>query len=214
MIYLFREPGEGEQVIIGCDPAEGGDNSAWVALSKKHDDVVMASQSKEESSQLGYSLNHIGKWLHKKTGIYPCIAVERNVGQATLAILKELNYPEIYRMPEGVVKTEGQEPGERYGWVTTISSRPKLLDDLALAIRQKSIKIPDERIVSELFTFIRNKRTGKPEADRGSHDDMVFALGIALQALETAPPPVEPWDQAAWDAKEAEERKRMGDPFY
>jgi len=202
MIYLFRKPEQGELIVIGADPSEGGDYSAWVALSKKYIDVVMASQSKEESSQLGHSLNHISKWFKKETDFYPCIAVERNVGMATIAILKELNTPNLFRMPDSFVNEEKVEEGEKYGWVTTVTSRPKLLDDLSLALRQKSIKIPDERITSELFTFVRNKRTGKPEADTGSHDDLVFALGIALQVLQIGWEDEDTWQKKAEQAVE------------
>lgn len=199
MIYLFRKPEQGEQIVIGVDPAEGGDYSTWVALSKKYNDVIMASQSKEESSQLGHCLNHVSKWFQRQTDSYPCLAVERNLGMATIAILKELNTPNLFRMPESFVKEETEE-GEKYGWVTTVTSRPKLLDDLALALRQKSIKIPDERIVSELFTFVRNKKTGKPEADTGNHDDLVFALGIALQVLQIGWEDDDTWSKKAEQA--------------
>src|SRR3990172_5234945 len=100
MIYLYREPQEGEFIVIGADPAEGGDNSTFVALSKNRSDIVMIGQSKEESSQLGHTLNHVGRWIEKRTGHFPSIAPERNAGASTLYVLKTLNYPNIFRMPD------------------------------------------------------------------------------------------------------------------
>jgi len=189
MICLFRQPEEGEQIVIGADPAEGNDYSAFVALSKKNADVVMAGQSKEESSQLGHALDHVGKWFFKKTNIYPTIAPERNVGAATIYVLKSLNYPEIFRPPDSFIKTD-EDQTEVYGWHTNIATRPKMLDDLALAIRQKVIKIPDERIINELLTFIRNEKTGKPEAEHGCYDDLVMSLAIAWQMYQIVDRPL------------------------
>jgi phage terminase large subunit len=188
MIYLYREPEQGEFCVIGADPAEGGDNSTFVVMSKFKSDVIMVGIGKEESSLLGHKLNHVGKWINKKTELYPCIGVERNTGAATIYVLKELNYPNLYKMPQSFVSTE-EEQQEKYGWVTSISTRPKMLDDLALAIRQKAIKIPSKHIIDELFTFIRNERTGKAQADVGAHDDLVMALAITFQLYQTVPTP-------------------------
>lgn len=187
MIWHYRQPEQGETIVIGADPAEGHDYSAFVALSKKYADVVMCGKSKEESSQLGYSLNHIGLYLKKHTNVYPTIAVERNVGSATLFVLKQLNYPQLYRMPSSFTKQQQQQT-DQYGWITSVSTRPKMLDDLALAIRQKAIKIPAKPIVDELFTFIREEKTGKPQAEVGCNDDLVMSLAIAWQMYQTVEP--------------------------
>lgn len=188
MIYLYRQPEQDEFLVIGADPAEGGDPSAFVVLSKVTSDVVMVGRSKEESSQMGHTLNHVGKWLEKKTALWPCIAVEKNVGAATLYVLKEHNYPNLFRMPDSFTKTDQGET-DQYGWITSTATRPKMLDDLALAIRQKALKIPSKEIVDELFSFIRHAKTGKPQADISSTDDLVMALAIANQLREIQPYP-------------------------
>lgn len=186
MIYQFRQPKENEQFVIAADPAEGGDNSTFVVLSKFSADVVMIGKSKEESSQLGHTLNHVGKWFYSKTRVYPTIAVEKNVGAATIYVLKTLNYPELFKMPDSFTKTD-METTEQYGWSTNTASRPKMLDDLALAIRQHAISIPSKQIIDELYSFIRDARTGKPQADRGSHDDLVISLAIVWQMYQVVP---------------------------
>lgn len=190
MITLFREPEPNEHIVIAGDPAEGGDNSTFVAVSKQYADVIMVGKSKEESSQLGHTLNHIGLWFHKRTNVFPTIAVEKNMGAATLYVLKSLNYPRLYKMPNSFTKSDvpdsGQPHEEQYGWSTNVATRPKMLDDLALAIRQRVIKIPSKQVIDELYTFIRNEKTGKPEGDVGSNDDLVIALAISWQLYQTA----------------------------
>jgi hypothetical protein len=187
MISLFRPLESGEQIVIGADPAEGGDNSVFVAISKVYTDVVMVGVSKEESSQLGYTLNHVGKFIQTQTNLFPIIAVERNTGNSTLFVLKQNNYPALYKMPKTFTGVHDEDQ-EQYGWVTNMATRPKMLDDLALAIRQEAIKIPSKEIVDELFTFIRHIKTGKPQADVGCHDDLVIALAIAWQVYQTQTP--------------------------
>jgi len=203
MIYTYREPEQGEQIVIAADPAEGNDYSAWVALSKRTADVIMIGKSKEESSQLGHTINHVGKWINARTNIFPSIGVERNVGSATIYVLKTLNYPNIFKMPDSFTKRTDQEQHEKYGWHTNTATRPKMLDDLALAIRQKAIKIPSKILIDELYTFVRNEKTGKPEAEVGCHDDLVISLAIAWQmyslvgvdySLQTKIQPPNPFD--------------------
>ena len=183
MIKIYRKPEPGERFVIGADPAEGGDYSSFVVVSRKYSEVVISSKSKEESSQLGYTLNGVANWLKNNTGHFPLVAVERNTGTATIFVLKELNYPNIYKAPKSFLKNY-EERDEKYGWSTNQATRPKMLDDLALTIRQKAINIPCADIVNEMFTFIRNEKTGKPEAERGSNDDLVMALAIAWQVRQ------------------------------
>ena len=39
--------------------------------------------------------------------------------------------------------------------------------------------------MTEMNTFVYNER-GKPEADKGKHDDLVFAAGLALIGIDQA----------------------------
>jgi hypothetical protein len=190
MIHLFRQPEPKEYCVIGADPAEGGDNSSFVVLSKVYADVLMIGKSKEESSQLGYSLNKVGEYLKSKTDRFPCIAVERNIGAATIYVLKELNYPNLFKMPKTFVQ-EQEDKSENFGWHTNQATRPKMLDDLGLAIRQKLLKIPSKDLVDEINTFIRNEKTGKPEAEVGCKDDLVISLAIAWQVYQIEQTPDE-----------------------
>lgn len=186
MIYLYRQPLTDEQFVIAGDPAEGGDNSTFIVLSKFKADVVMVGQSKEESSQLGHTLNRVGSWFKNKTNLYPSIGIEKNTGSATIYVLKTLNYPNLFRMPNSFTK-DGDESSDQFGWSTNIATRPKMLDDLAMAIRQKAINIPSKPVVDELYSFVRDIKTGKPQADRGSNDDLVMALAIAWQMFQIVP---------------------------
>ena len=41
----------------------------------------------------------------------------------------------------------------------------------------------DVTLLEEMLTFVRNEK-GRPEAEKGAHDDMIFADAIALEIRE------------------------------
>lgn len=188
MYKLFRQPEDDEVCIIGADPADGGsDYCAAIAKSKKHSDSFLVFHHHMESSQFGYELHKMAKFIQKATGHYPLIGVERNTGAATISTLQLLNYSALFRMPKLGVAYMDEEENGRIGWITNGYTRPKMLDDLSLSLRQKTNVIYDEATVRELMSFIRNSRTGRPEGASGANDDLVMAEAIAWQICMLAP---------------------------
>lgn len=184
MFKLFRIPKEGESVVIGADPADGGSNyCAAVAKSKKRADSFMNFHARMEASQFGYELHKMALFIKEKTGKFPLIGVERNTGGATIAVLRTLNYPHLYRMKS--FDTIEKKEASRIGWVTNVQTRPKMLDDLALSLKQRVNKIYDIEEIKEFMAFIRHARTGRAQAAPGSFDDYVIAEAIVLQLYQT-----------------------------
>lgn len=186
MFKLYRLPTTGEATIIGADPADGGsDYCAAVAKSRKHADTFLVYHNRTTSAQFGYELVKMAQFIFNHTGIKPIIAVERNVGMATLTILQQQNYPYLFRMPKlGVHRLEDDE---KIGWMTNTQTRPKMLDELSLSLTQQVNKIPDKETIREMLSFIRNPTTGKPEASGSAKDDLVMAEAIAWQVYQLAP---------------------------
>jgi len=188
---LFRTPEAGEAVAVFVDPAEGGDYSAMSAISKKYLDVFMVYHSKTGetdndigSSILGNEASKMGKFIHSHTKKYPWIAVERNVGQATISRLLELEYPRIWRMKSFDLMDQKEE--ERFGWTTNKKTRPKMLDEWAEALLKREVIVYDENIIKEHMAFIRpDKRPTHPEALSGKHDDLVIACAGAWQVVQS-----------------------------
>lgn len=182
---LFRELEPGEHILFFADPAEGGDYCAMVAVSKKYADTPITFNQRMESSQFGYELEKMAKYVQARTEIWPTIAVERNVGAATIHVLQTLNYPDLFRMVT-FAKTNNKET-ELVGWDTNKASRPKMLDDVALALRQRVYKVFDDDVIDQMKHFVKNPRTGKPEAEAGRHDDLVICAAGAWQLYQIVP---------------------------
>lgn len=210
MAKIYRDIEQDEQLVVFADPADGQDFCAAVACSKKHYDVPIVFNAKMESSQFGYDLYYFCTWIHNKTGIWPKLAIERNTGQATIYVLKQLNYPDLFRMVDFTAQESGTYEHGAIGWMTTgymaagelKGTRRKMLDDLALSIRQRSIKFYDTEIFDQMKAFKIIK--GRAQASRNKHDDLVIAVAGAWQVQELTPDYDFGWDE---DAKTREERR-------
>ena len=181
---LYRELEPDEHICIFGDPAESNDYCAAVGMSKKHADTPIVFNERIESSQFGHELYHIAKYVEMRTHIWPTMAIERNTGQATIYVLTTLNYPEMFRMR--IFDKPGVNQSEKIGWTTTEGSRKKMLDDMALAIRQGAIIIYDKQIIDQMRAFVVNRR-GKPVAEANKKDDLVIATAGAYQAYMLTP---------------------------
>ena len=190
MYKVFRKIEKGETTVIFVDPAEGGDFSAMVAMSKKYLDAFMVYHSKTAetkvdmgSAQLGNEASKMGKFIKLQTNLYPWIAVERNTGQATIARLLELEYPRIFRMKTFDLQEQKEE--EHFGWTTNKKTRPLMLDGLSEALLKREIVIHDEAILQEHLSFIRpEKNPTHPQAIAGKNDDLVMALAGCWQVIQ------------------------------
>lgn len=182
---VYREPERGEHILFFADPAEGRDFCAMVSCSKKHADTPVTFNQRMESSQFGYELEKMAKYVYNRTRVWPTIAVERNVGAATTHVLQLLNYPDLFRMVTLGMSYNKQT--ERVGWDTTKTSRPKMLDELSLALRQRKFIIYDREVISQMMHFIKNPRTGKPEAEVGRKDDLVISAAGVWQIYQIVP---------------------------
>lgn len=184
----YRQLERNEQTCLFADPAEGGDFCAAVLVSKKHSDFPFVYNKRIESSQFGHDLHKIAKFVHQRTGMWPTIAVERNTGQATIYVLQELNYPEMFRMK--IFDHTRLQESAKIGWTTTLSTRNKMLDDLALAVRQGALKIYDRETLDQMSSFVIKEkagRVGRAEAESGKNDDLVIATAGAFQLHSLVP---------------------------
>ncbi len=203
MIRIYRQLDSQEETVCGSDPGNGVSYSAAVIISRKYKDIPIVFQARVESPQFGYELSNLGLYIKKKTGNYPLLAVERNIGQGTIEKLRDLDYPldRLYRQKTFDRVLQKQE--ERIGWTTTSSNRRKMLDTLALVIRNKELKIYDKELISEMLTFVINERTGEPRPESGTYSDLIMACAIAWQMLDEYP------TKAEWAPKPTNENKRF-----
>jgi len=138
-------------------------------------DVVAVYRSNRiDPTQYGESLFYLGRLFN-----HALLAVESNsIGVATLAKLKQMNYPNLYYQTN--IQKLDDEEGERPGFKTTSSTKPAIIGRLQNAIKNRDLKINDEVLLQELKEFIQFEG-GKTGAMPGCHDDHVIAAAIAVE---------------------------------
>ena len=176
---VLRKP----NYVISCDVAEGlahGDRSSIVVINANTTDVVAAYRGHWPIEDLDTLLAWLGYWYHSAL-----IVVERNnFGILPLENLRKAHYPRLFRMDKHaeIKGLQGRSP--KYGYITSRATKPKLIRELAQAIRDENIGLADERFCEEAQTFVSDGR-GSYSASAGAHDDHVMSLGICWQgALE------------------------------
>jgi hypothetical protein len=207
-VRVYRELSVGEQMVIFADPADSKDFCAAVACSKKHYDFPIVFNEVMDSSQFGYELFYMAKYIYQHTNIWPKLAVERNTGQATIYVLKQLNYPDLFRMVDFSSAGGSYEKGG-IGWVTTghitggelQGTRRKMLDDLGLALKQGMVSLFDEQQIKQMKSFQIVK--GRLQARSQQHDDLVMATAGAWQVHQLTPS----MDFGDWDPEEFRKEK-------
>lgn len=117
------------------------------------------------------------------------IGVERNhsSGETVVRLLKDHHhYPRLYYN-----RTFNQRQNRvttAAGFVTTVANRQTILDGLGQVLREGLFRYPNADGIREMFTFVRDPVTGKPEAQEGTHDDRVITASLSIEMAKTYVP--------------------------
>jgi hypothetical protein len=111
------------------------------------------------------------------TGGYGFVIVEK---------LRDLGYAAIHR--DRNRQTYGRERTAVYGWSTSITTRPIMLETLRDVLRENPEVLRHAPLRDEMHTFIIG--SSRPEAGPGTHDDLIFgAAGAYTIAADYAQRP-------------------------
>lgn len=172
-LWIWREPIEDHEYIIGVDCAEGvgetGDNSSFEII----DQVTLEQVAEFYSNTIP---PHIFAQIINEMGYFyntALVAVENaNQGVAVCSALQhDLAYENLY-YEDSKQNTPGIKQGK--------TKRALLLQALQQRLLNGTVKINSLRFANELNTFIFNPNTKKAEAQRGKHDDAIMSMGICL----------------------------------
>lgn len=171
-IKIFQEPKNGVPYAIGCDTAGAGsdyfashciDNMTGIQVAVYHKQKVDEDLFADQMYCLGRYYNDA------------LIGVEANFSTVAIRKLTDLCYPNQYvrEVPDTMLQTTQK----KYGFLTTVKTRPMIIGDLVEIVREDISKINDIDTLREMLDFIRNE-DGRPEAEVGKHDDLVMSLAI------------------------------------
>lgn len=179
-LKVFRNHKSKEKFLIGADVAlgVGQDRSCAIIMDSEREVVATYSNDRIDPTRYGELLFYLGRMYN-----HALLIVESNsIGVATLAKIKDMNYPNIYYQTN-LAKLDKDE-GDRPGFKTSATTKPAIIGNLKSAIKNREIPLTDQEVIDELKSFILTD-SGKMEAMPGSHDDSVMALAIALEGYRT-----------------------------
>jgi len=178
---IWELPLRTDQYVIGADVAQVNDYSVAQVIKKRNMEVVARFRARLPVDAFAKELERIGFFYNAAL-----LGVERNnQGIAVLVVLNKLYYPNLFYRED--TNDVGESSVSKLGWSTDIRTRPILITDLGMYIRNGDIKIHDEVTLGELMTFVRTDEKPDGEAQPGCHDDCVLSLGIAVQMYRRFP---------------------------
>jgi hypothetical protein len=195
-VWIFHTPRENGVYLICCDVSRGDaqDYSAFHVLRLDCWPIVQVAEYKGKirPDQLGFLLVSVGQFYNNAM-----IAPENNSGWSGQTILKiqECNYPFLHYTRRRRPKVKNYRAPDPYyaerrndylpGYSVTSANRLPMLAKVEQYVRMGDVEINSSRLIDEFKTFIVNENN-RPEAQRGTSDDLVMALAGGLWVRDEA----------------------------
>ena len=184
-VWIWDYPLSEHDYIISADVSRGDakDYSTFHVIDTTEGKCVAEYKGKIRPDTFAELLNEYGLKYNKAL-----LCPENNsYGYATILKLQELKYPRIYyRRKKGVYIGDYVPPSsvEIAGFNTNGKTRGTILSKLEEVLRNKQIIIKSSRFYEELKTFTWS--SGKAQAKRGYHDDLVMSFAIGTWLFDAA----------------------------
>ena len=180
-VQVWKKPEAGRHYSIGADVAEGlekGDYSCAYVLDSVTFDYVAVWHGHIDPDLFGVELVKLAKYYNDAY-----LGVENNNhGLTTLKSIQRCEYWNIFYTK--TLDKISDVLTSKMGWSTTLRTKPVMIDKMVEFVREKHLGIKDDKLISEMTTYIREDN-GSTNAQTGCYDDRVMASAIALQvALE------------------------------
>lgn len=158
-------------VLSGDTAGEGSDYFTGHVLDNTTGKQVAKLRSQFDADEYTRQMYCLGMYYNKAL-----IGIEANFDTYPIKKLEEYGYPKQYIRDREDTYTGKHE--KRFGFKTDKVTRPLILSLLQEIVNDHIELINDKETLEEMLVFVRNEK-GRPEAQQGSHDDLVMALAIA-----------------------------------
>jgi hypothetical protein len=187
-LWVFEEPIANTDYVLGVDVAEGLflDRSVIQVLKLTEGSPVQVAEWASDMTAPDKLANVIADLGTKYNNAL--VVVERNNhGLTTLTCLKYMYSPSmLYRQRHWGTRRYTEPDGELLGHRTTASTKPKMIDDLYVELRN-GLTYHSPLLHSEMETYTET-RTDHGNivlgASGGNKDDRVMALALAVQGAK------------------------------
>jgi hypothetical protein len=172
IIRVHAPPQDGYPYVIGGDTAgTGSDKFTGQVLNNITGEQVAVLQHQFDETMYARQMYCLGWWFG-----WALIGIETNYSTYPEMELERLGYPKLFMRRKEDTFTGGFV--NAFGFETTSTTRPIIIDGLKDMTREHLETIGDFETLGEMLAFVYNEKY-RPEAEVGKHDDLVMALAIA-----------------------------------
>jgi len=182
-VWVYDKPEKEHDYAIYADTATGRglDFTAAYVIDLSNMNIAAELHGKIDSDLAAEQLHFLGRWYGTAR-----LAVEMGggYGEAIIIPLRDGKqgrrpYPKLYR------HVQDDRPDFKqnitYGFPITSKTRPLIISQLEVAIREESLPHIPLQAIMECKTFVRRDTLPSPRAADGTNDDRVMALCGALE---------------------------------
>jgi hypothetical protein len=176
---IWEKPHKDRSYVIGADPSGGSarDYSGAHVVDLLSMKVVASFRGKIDPFEFARQLKWMGLAYNKAL-----LAVEKN-GEGRAVVLKLVNdmqYPRMFYHTTQEDWSGGIK--QSWGWSTNMKTRPAMIAQLGEVLRERVLKLYDDRTMDDVETFVRVDGSKIATAAQGAWDDMVMSLAIATSS--------------------------------
>jgi hypothetical protein len=185
-LWVWQMPQKGHRYLLGCDVSRGDSEDATGMCIIDYDtfEQVLEYHGKVPPDIAAQLVDHYGRMYNALS----TFDITGGMGIAATQKLKELNYPKSLLHYDNVsendiyfVPSPDAIPGINFA---SKNRRSQIIAALEEAVSRGDFKIRSERLIAELKKFIY--KNGRPDHMKGSHDDLIMALGMCLFVANTS----------------------------
>ena len=189
-LKVWHLPVVGDHYIMGIDVAEGksvespettegeggSDWSVIEVINWRTGDQMAEWRGKIPYTKLPDVIRKIGSWFNWAYAV----PEKNNHGHYVVPELLRIYPKNLVYLRRRDEDYRGKKKGREYGWTTTATSKPVMINDFVKEIDDGDICIYSRQLQKECFRYIIED-DGKTNAQNGYHDDCVMAFALALQ---------------------------------
>jgi hypothetical protein len=182
-LWQWKEPVEGHKYIMGMDVSRG-DSEDFTTFT-----IIDFDNREQVLEYIGKVPPDVVAEIAYKWGImynaFIVTDITGGMGVATSRKLQELGYKNLY--------VDGVNPADKWKWdpkaqdkipgINFNSKRVQIVAAFEEALRH-DFGVRSQRLYNELNTFVYIN--GKPDHQKGQHDDLIMAMAMALYVAETS----------------------------
>jgi hypothetical protein len=189
-MHIFKKPEEGRRYILAADVArgDGQDYSTMQILDAETLEQVAEYREKIGPDLFPFIINAVARMYNtayvvieaNSFGLGVCFDIRDKFKYPRNKLYFSKNIKDIHVRHYSYKVNEGTEIP---GFQTSRKNRVLLVKAIIEHMRESSLILQSKRLMMECDTFIMNG--DKPEHEKGAHDDLIMALGIALYIRDT-----------------------------